>query len=146
VRYLRVVLPASALTRSFEITGFHLLFDYGLPDDGNDVYDDSEDQVGVRDHGVPAAVLRLHPAQPNPSRGSTLIRWENPDGLPVEVRVHSLSGALIRRAGNLTHGPGRGAWSWDGRDDAGRDVPAGIYFCVLRAGTKRAAEKIVLAR
>ncbi|MEZ4654235.1 MAG: FlgD immunoglobulin-like domain containing protein [Candidatus Eisenbacteria bacterium] len=30
-----------------------------------------------------------------------------------------------------TGGPGFNAWSWDGRDEAGREVPAGAYYVRL---------------
>ncbi len=35
---------------------------------------------------------------------------------------------------------------WDGRDDAGRSVAAGVYFAVLSAGSLRASETMHLVR
>jgi flagellar hook assembly protein FlgD len=42
---------------------------------------------------------------------------------------------------------GPGSATWDGRDGAGRSVPAGIYFLELRAGGRSDRAKVVrLAR
>lgn len=46
----------------------------------------------------------------------------------MTVDVHDLSGRRVRRiAGGVTE-PGRYAEVWDGRDERGSRVPAGVYF------------------
>jgi len=35
---------------------------------------------------------------------------------------------------------------WDGRDDAGREVPTGVYLARLRNGTGKVVVKLVRAR
>jgi hypothetical protein len=35
---------------------------------------------------------------------------------------------------------------WDGRDDAGRLVPAGVYFCTLAVGGETATRKMLLLK
>ena len=35
---------------------------------------------------------------------------------------------------------------WDGRDEGGKEVPAGIYFFRLNSGIKIDTEKVVLLR
>ena len=67
-------------------------------------------------------------ATPNPFRGETRIAFEGEhvDGA-VTVRVIDVAGRTVR----TIRGSGE-SLVWDGRDDSGRDVPAGVYF--VRAG------------
>jgi flagellar hook assembly protein FlgD len=37
-------------------------------------------------------------------------------------------------------------YTWDGRDDQGREVASGVYFCRLQAGEFGAVERLVLVR
>lgn len=49
-----------------------------------------------------------------------------PDG-PVAVAIHDARGRTVRRLDAAVAG-GRGELTWDGRDQAGRDLPSGVYF------------------
>jgi hypothetical protein len=82
-------------------------------------------------------------ATPNPFRAGVTLNFELPVAGFAEVDVYDLAGRLVRRlyAGRLDAGPGRLAW--DGRDDAGRDTGAGIYFVRLRAGEAEVRSKVV---
>jgi hypothetical protein len=42
--------------------------------------------------------------------------------------------------------PGRYTALWDGKDDAGRDVASGVYFCCLKAGKLNQTMKIIYLR
>ena len=35
---------------------------------------------------------------------------------------------------------------WDGRDNLGKEVTSGIYFCVLSAGERREGKKMLLIK
>jgi len=78
--------------------------------------------VSVETPGAPRMRLR---AWPNPARGP--IRFESPGGLIArEIEILDGAGRLIAR---VTPGASR---QWDGRDQAGRPVPAGVYFARVR--------------
>ncbi len=80
--------------------------------------------VAVEDGPSPlAATLR---ASPNPFRATTRIVRANRGSraAPGELRIYDSDGREIRR---LFEAPS-GGWDWDGRDDKGREVPAGAYF------------------
>jgi flagellar hook assembly protein FlgD len=70
--------------------------------------------------------------------------------LPVEahtdLKVFDASGRLIRTLENGVLGAGSHVSMWDGRDNAGRTVTAGIYFYKLNAADKQAVKKVVLMR
>jgi photosystem II stability/assembly factor-like uncharacterized protein len=92
------------------------------------------------------ADLRLGEGAPNPFRGSTSIEFAV--GRPGHVRltVHDAAGRRVRM---LVDGPfeaGTAVASWDGRDEGGRRVAAGVYFLTLEgAGTSRSG-KVTLLR
>lgn len=94
---------------------------------------------------VPAglAVLDVHP---QPTRGSVDLGFRLP--APGEARV-SFYDAEGRRVGRLPPAERpAGVWRvrWEGRDQRGRPLPAGVYFAVIEFGGERRAARIVLTR
>ena len=78
---------------------------------------------------------RLHMPAPNPSSASVSIAWELATRTPVELRIIDLQGRTVRLlAPSATHDAGRHIAQWDGRDDAARLAPAGVYFVRLATG------------
>lgn len=59
---------------------------------------------------------------PNPFTDFTTIRFANARGTPAAVTIHDLAGRRVRRLS------GDATVVWRGRDDAGRAVPAGVYW------------------
>ena len=70
--------------------------------------------------------VMLAPPYPNPSRGNAVFAIEAFDDGPVSIAIVDASGRMVRRT-TVDGAPGRRAWTWDGRDDAGRVTPAGVY-------------------
>jgi len=96
---------------------------------------------------TPRAAARLLPNRPNPFNPRTEIRFELVrDGAP-RLAVYDVRGQLVRQllaGGPLAAGPH--AVVWDGRDDAGREAPSGLYLARLVAGDIRLERKLLLAR
>jgi beta-glucanase (GH16 family) len=90
---------------------------------------------------------RLHPCYPNPFNPSTTISYDLPDPSPVRLVVVDVSGRLVRTlaAGEVT-AAGRHAVVWNGRDDAGRVVAAGVYFCRLDAGVYSETRRLAFVK
>jgi hypothetical protein len=66
-------------------------------------------------------------------------------GSPARLEVHDVTGRRVRTLGTgLTLG--RARIVWDGRDDAGRAVAAGIYFVRLEVGESGFVRRVVLVR
>jgi YD repeat-containing protein len=63
-------------------------------------------------------------ASPNPFRWQTTISLPVKDGVSSYVAVYNAAGRLVR----TLNARGRGSVSWDGRDEAGRKAPAGVYY------------------
>ncbi|MBZ0268959.1 right-handed parallel beta-helix repeat-containing protein [bacterium] len=96
--------------------------------------------------GVPFAAAGPVAARsyPNPFRMQTTIEFELPDAAPVRLAVYDTAGRRVRTlVAGTVHAAGRVAVPWDGRDEAGRPVAAGVYFTRLIAGTATGTHRLV---
>lgn len=84
--------------------------------------------------------LRLA-ASGSPGRSPTL-EWEAPPGLPARLRLFDVRGRFVRELDRAPGGTVRRA-TWDGRDEAGRAVPGGLYFAVLEADGQKRSVRLV---
>jgi hypothetical protein len=93
---------------------------------------------------MPAPTLALAP-QRNPSRVPAFFTWQADPraiGLRQAVRIHDLGGRAVRTI-ELGTGAG-GILTWDGRDDDGRRLPAGLYLVRLMSGGYHTQARLVL--
>ncbi|RJR27428.1 MAG: T9SS C-terminal target domain-containing protein [Candidatus Latescibacterota bacterium] len=118
-----------------------------------DVHDNESPRAVLGPDGVtgvetPEAVrvTRLHQNVPNPFNPSTDIRFDLKERGVVSLRVYDASGRLIRELAGGERAAGRYVETWDGRDDAGRSVASGVYFCRLETGSHTSAKKMLLLR
>jgi hypothetical protein len=81
------------------------------------------------DSGTPPPALALS-IQPSPARGEAVIAWAPSGFAPVRIEIRDARGRVVRR---LEAGINAVSTRWDGRDDRGRTVAAGVYFVKLRA-------------
>jgi len=109
------------------------------------VYQAVAQTLGVPDLGPAAtpALVALAPARPSPFAGSTSLSFRLAKDLDVALSIVDVAGRPVRglAAGTLAAGPHTVAW--DGRDDAGRVAPSGLYFAVLTGGGTRAVTRLV---
>jgi len=84
---------------------------------------------------------------PNPSGAPVIVRLSiPPGGASASLEVRDVTGRRVRagRPVTLAHGPRE--ISWDGRDDRGRRLPAGIYLCTIRLGEREYTRRVALMR
>ena len=95
---------------------------------------------------VPTAADLSVRAWPNPFNPRTTIAWELPADGPVRVEVFDLAGRRVRvlRDGPAPAGAGRTAW--DGRDGAGRIMPAAPYVVTAESAGRRARRTVTLLK
>lgn len=89
-------------------------------------------------------VTRLHPVAPHPMRQAGVLRFELAAGAPVTLELFGLDGRRVKRLAEGVHTAGVHAVRWDGRDDAGRRVPPGVYFARLESGGRKDAARVVV--
>lgn len=85
--------------------------------------------------------LRLS-AMPVPARNGVHFSWPPQEG---RVRLDVFDVAGSRRWSGTVDGS-RGAWDWNGRQQDGRAIPAGMYVARIAAGQQVADTRVVIAR
>ena len=85
----------------------------------------------------------LNQNYPNPFNPSTDITFSLINQEQVSLSVFNLLGQNVRMLVEEVMGEGFHKVHWDGRDDLGRRVPGGIYFCRIKAGNWSATRKMV---
>lgn len=93
---------------------------------------------------VPVTSTALLGNFPNPFNPETSISYTVKDATRVRVDIYNLKGQLIRTLVNEDQASGRYQVRFDGRDDLGRPIGSGIYFCRMSAGTYTSTLKMVL--
>jgi hypothetical protein len=101
------------------------------------------DPAGVPGEPGPGRIPRVS-AAPNPMRGSTSIRLENSAGGDEELFVSDVTGRAVRLLQRGAFPPGTRSVTWDGRDDRGRTVPAGVYFVRFRSAGRMFHARLAL--
>jgi hypothetical protein len=91
-------------------------------------------------------VLLLHPVRPNPFRPGGVIEFSVPEPRPVELGVFDAAGRRVALLSRGLQPAGRRTVVWEGRDDDGRRLPAGVYFCRLTSGAVQQTRRFVLVR
>ena len=98
--------------------------------------------------GVPGELaLPTQPAfvapWPNPGRGSTHFRLALPVAASPRVALYDVTGRRVRLLHDGALPAGEHALAWDGRNDAGQPVGAGIYFVRARWDGFQAERRVV---
>jgi hypothetical protein len=96
--------------------------------------------------GPAAPKLVLHQNYPNPFNPITLIRFDLPSPVRVNLGVYSVKGELVTILLDRRMNEGSKEITWTGRDSKGRQVASGVYFYRLTAGDHTLARKMVLLR
>jgi hypothetical protein len=102
--------------------------------------------TGIEVAQAPPAAGYLGASVPNPFTVATEIAYAIPHAARLEVGVYDVSGRKVAILAQGTMPSGRHMVRWDGRDGAGRSLPAGVYFVRLDLPGHEEARKIVLAR
>jgi len=83
---------------------------------------------------------------PNPFSSETRIAFSVESAGPTSLKVFDATGRLVREISSRHLTPGRYVEHWDGRDESGRALPAGTYFCRLEGPGWADVKKMTLAR
>lgn len=88
----------------------------------------------------------LQPNYPDPFTGGTSFRFTLPRSATVLVAIHDLRGRRVRTLvqGALPAGPH--VAQWNGRDDSGRPLPGGAYYCRMTAEGVTVSQDAILLR
>jgi hypothetical protein len=88
----------------------------------------------------------LAPARPNPLRGTTEINYQLPTASQVRITVFNVAGQAVKTLVNGKEEAGYKSVTWNGRNDRGVRVGAGVYLYRMEAGSFAATKKLVVVR
>jgi hypothetical protein len=96
----------------------------------------------------PASPIRFSLSQnvPNPFNTRTLIGYGLPVSTDVSIQIYNLSGQLVRVLVQGSIEAGHHTVAWDGMDERGEIVAAGIYLYRAAAGRDHLTGKMLLLR
>lgn len=103
-------------------------------------------QAGGVGEGSGPAGLRFAGAAPNPAHGATHFAFTLAAAGEVALQLFDLSGRSVRDLGRQPGAAGPGRFAWDGRDERGQWLDAGLYWARLTAGGRTIARSFVLVR
>jgi parallel beta-helix repeat protein len=93
------------------------------------------------------AAYALHQNIPNPFNPSTVIRYDVPiGGERVTLQVYDVRGQLVATLVDAYETAGQKSVEWNGRNQNGRAVATGIYFCRMTAGDFNQTRKMILLK
>jgi len=100
-------------------------------------------QDGVMGAGLATELRR---ALPNPASGPVTVYWQVAQaGTDATVKVYDASGRQVRVLFSGKAKPGLNEATWTCKDQKGRAVPNGVYFCTLETKDDRISRKLILA-
>jgi hypothetical protein len=102
---------------------------------------------GVDEGPLPSAIAELRPPVPSPARATVSITFYLPEQSHVVLAVYDAAGRRVRVLVDGDQPSGVHSSPWDGYDENGRRVSAGVYFYQLRVGGKPAGtQRMVIVR
>lgn len=112
---------------------------------------DTENQRGSRPLGCPTTAVtplgaestRLGTIAPNPFATGTVIGFTLASAGRAELDVYDVRGRRVASILDRALAAGAHVARWNGADDSGRRVPAGIYFCRFAAGGRILMRRMV---
>jgi hypothetical protein len=99
----------------------------------------------VDDDELPSASL-LYQNYPNPFNPVTQIRYGLRESCHVRLAVYDVTGRSVTVLVDEVQESGNRTVTWNGQDQAGRQVASGMYFYQLIAGEYTSTKKMILVR
>ena len=83
---------------------------------------------------------------PNPFNPETIIRYNLPENIFVNITIYDLLGKKVKTLVNQAHVAGPQSIVWNANDDYGERVGAGMYLYQIQAGEYISTKKMVLLK
>ncbi|MCK4235019.1 T9SS type A sorting domain-containing protein [candidate division WOR-3 bacterium] len=103
-------------------------------------------QLSATFSGNGSKTVSLHSPYPNPTLRTTMISYDVPDKSFISLEVYNIAGQLIKTLMNEFKHAGTYKLSWDGTNESGKYVPAGIYFYRLTSDNFTSTKRINILR
>ena len=83
---------------------------------------------------------------PNPTKSEITFQYYLGEPIEVTMRIYNILGQEVKTLCHDNQTAGYKKLMWDGCDNQGRRLGAGIYFCRIQAGKYQHSEKIILLK
>ncbi|MCA9757213.1 MAG: hypothetical protein KDA27_15515 [Candidatus Eisenbacteria bacterium] len=100
----------------------------------------SIDPTQLAQNGVQLSVF------PSPVRSDATIRLQLPSDQDASLMLVDMMGRQVRALRSGFFAAGDHLIAWDGRDDRGIEVPAGVYYSVFTSGNTRTSGSMVVVK
>ncbi|MGB9721797.1 MAG: S8 family serine peptidase [bacterium] len=101
--------------------------------------------IGESNAGIPLSYSLSSP-MPNPTKGIVRINYAIPQTGNATLKIYNCLGQVVRTLIDGEQKPGFYTAIWDGKDDAGRRLSAGIYFYQFTADKFNDTKKAILLK
>ena len=135
----QVVVEIKSLDREDAIMGIN----YIAYDDANAVLASGTRTIDVI--AIPDEFALQH-NYPNPFNPVTIIEYDIPVNAAVQLLVYDILGRQVKVLVNESIEAGYKSVRWNGRNDQGRNVSAGMYFYSIQAGDFVKTRKMILLK
>ena len=88
----------------------------------------------------------LHQNYPNPFNPVTTLRYDLPENALVNITIYDMMGRQISTLVSSLQSAGYKSIQWNGTNDAGQPVSAGVYLYKIQAGDYSQTKKMVLLK
>ncbi|MEN6445800.1 MAG: transglutaminase domain-containing protein, partial [Candidatus Cloacimonas sp.] len=99
----------------------------------------------TQDELAPAILTNLS-AYPNPFKTEASLSFESSKDCLAEITVYNLKGQTLRSWKDVSLKSGSCNISWDGKDNKGLSVPAGVYIWKVQSGTQTLSSKMLFLK
>jgi len=106
----------------------------------------TDDVTGVAEGEGAGLRYSLAQTRPNPATGPARFAFSLPRQERVTLRLFDVSGRAVRTIAEDVFPAGSHEVSWDGHNDAGREVASGTYFYRIKAGLWSDVRQMVIIR
>ncbi len=119
---------------------------YGVGQVPGLIEDPCEGVVADAPWTAPSGITRMYASTPNPYNQRTTVRFSLAQSGQAQVAIYDAAGRRVRTIVDGELDAGAHELVWDGTDDAGRSLPAGVYWARLDDGVQESSSKLVSLR
>lgn len=102
--------------------------------------------TSVPENSPPPLVVSLGNPMPNPFNPRITISFHVGQANHVDLNIYDLGGRLIKQLAAQEFEAGRYTEPWDGRNEKGSLMPAGVYLVRIQSGSTTDSKKIILVK
>ena len=99
----------------------------------------------TQDELAPVILTNLS-SYPNPFKTEAYLSFESSKNCLAEITVYNLKGQTLRSWKDVSLKSGSCNISWDGKDNKGLSVPAGVYIWKVQSGTQTLSRKMLFLK